>query len=91
MDQHEPQLVLLDLNLPLIGGLDVLKQLVKDHPEIPVRVVRSQDTTSVVIECEKHGAIADLLKHSPRDELLETMREAINGLDEEEERSPESV
>jgi DNA-binding NarL/FixJ family response regulator len=57
------------------------------HPEIPVIVVSSQNTTSVVVECQKYGAIGYVLKHAPRSELLEMLREAIDGLEEGDEPS----
>lgn len=81
-EEHRPKLVLLDLNLPVMGGLDVLKQIHAAHPEIPVVVVSSQNTTSVVVDCQKHGAIAYLLKHTPRAELREAIREVIDSLEE---------
>ncbi len=84
VEEHEPKLVLLDLNLPVLGGLEVLKRLNVSHPEIPVVIVSSQNTSSVIVECQKNGAVGYMLKHTPRAELLETMREVMDGLDDED-------
>lgn len=88
VEEHVPKLVLLDLNLPGLEGLEVLKQLSALHPEIPVVIVSSHNASSVIVECQKSGAIGYLLKHTSRAELLEAMREVIDGLDDEEEAIP---
>lgn len=88
--EHQPKLVLLDLNLPVLTGLEVLKLLNDAHPEIPVIVVSSQNTASVIVECQKYGAVGYLIKHTPRVELLEAMREVIDGLECDEEPSAEN-
>ena len=81
IQEHSPQLVLLDLNLPVLGGLGVLKQIEAVRPEIPVVVISSQNTTSVIVECQKHGAVGYILKHTPRPELIEALREILDGQD----------
>jgi len=39
---HKPDVILLDINLPQIGGLEVLAKLKAAHPTIPVVIVSSQ-------------------------------------------------
>jgi two-component system chemotaxis response regulator CheY len=88
--EHSPELVVLDLNLPLLGGLDVLRQLTETRPEIPVIVVSSQTAASTVVECQRQGAVGYVLKHSPRNVALAALREALDGLGEGEEEGGES-
>jgi len=41
---NKPDVVLLDINLPEVNGLQVLAQLKADHPKMPVIIVSSQGT-----------------------------------------------
>jgi two-component system chemotaxis response regulator CheY len=77
---HNPELVLLDINLPMMSGLEVLQALGQERPEIPVIMISSQSAMKTVLECVKHGAVAYILKHSPRAEALKMLANAIDGL-----------
>jgi two-component system chemotaxis response regulator CheY len=88
--QHRPELVLLDINLPLMNGLEVLARLASEQPEIPVIMVTSQSTMKTVLDASKLGAIAYILKHSPKAEALKMLREAIDGLANEDGEGAES-
>jgi two-component system chemotaxis response regulator CheY len=81
---HRPELVLLDLNLPRLDGLTVLRRMAESYPEIPVIVATSQNNLQTVVECQKLGAIGYVLKQSPRDELRRHLALAIDGLGEVE-------
>ena len=82
--EHAPELVVLDLNLPLMGGLEVLQNLSETRPEMPVVVVSSQTGSSTVVECQRRGAAGYVLKHSPRTVALAAFREVLDGLGEDE-------
>jgi len=78
--QHRPELVLLDVNLPIMNGLEVLEHLAAEHPAMPVIMVTSQSAMKTVLESVKLGAIAYILKQSPNAESLKMLRDAIDGL-----------
>jgi len=80
--EHRPELVLLDINLPLMSGLDVLRELRSIAAETPVIMVSSQSAIKTVQEALELGAIAYVLKHGSKDQALETIREALDSLDE---------
>ena len=61
---HKPDVILLDINLPQIGGLEVLAKLKAAHPTIPVVIVSSQSTMKTVIQARALGAEAYVLKHA---------------------------
>ncbi len=81
--EHQPELVLLDINLPMMNGLDVLKQLSLERPRIPVIMVTSQSAMKTVLEASKLGAIGYILKHSPRAEAVRMLGEALDTLADE--------
>jgi len=83
--QHDPELVMLDINLPLMSGLEVLAALQAERPELPVIMVSSQSSMKTVTECVKLGATSYILKHSPRAEAAKMLGEALAGLGDEPE------
>jgi DNA-binding NtrC family response regulator len=77
---HEsPQLILLDLSLPKVSGLDVLKRLsqVKPSDNIPVIVMTAHGSIEAAVEAMKEGAYDFLTKPLDRDHLLIVIRKAL--------------
>ena len=79
--KHKPEVVLLDVNLPVIGGLEALAQIRALEPDIPVIMVTSQTAMSTVQEAARLGAAGYVLKHVPKPEALRSLAEAIDGLE----------
>jgi len=77
---HKPHVILLDINLPQVGGLEVLGKLKAAHPEIPVIIVSSQSTMKTVIQTRELGAEAYVLKHAPKAEVLQMLSEAFDNI-----------
>ena len=75
---HPPELVLLDINLPVMSGLEVLKHLGEMLQGVPVIMVTSQGAMKTVLECVKLGARAYILKQSPKAEAVRMLREALD-------------
>ncbi len=82
--RHEPELMLLDLNMPVMDGMTVLRKVSRDYPEIPVVIVTGENSSSIVIECGRLGAVGYVLKTSPRAELIKNLSEAIGAPDDED-------
>jgi two-component system nitrogen regulation response regulator GlnG len=60
--QHDPDVVLLDLALPDLSGLEVFRRLHQHHPKTPVIFITGHGTTDTAIEAMKRGAFDYLLK-----------------------------
>jgi DNA-binding NarL/FixJ family response regulator len=77
---HKPDVILLDINLPQVGGLEVLAKLKAAHPAIPVIIVSSQSTMKTVIQTRELGAEAYVLKHAPKSEVLQMLSDAFDNI-----------
>ena len=77
--QESPQLVLLDLTLPKISGLDVLKRLaqMKLSESPPVIIITAHASIETAVEAMKVGACDFLTKPLGRDHLLIVIRKAL--------------
>lgn len=70
-DEYDPGLVLLDLRMPGMDGLDVLTELVEKHPETPVIVISGHGTMNDAIEAMRRGAWDFVPKPLPSNEILD--------------------
>ena len=82
---HKPDLVLLDVNLPGLNGLQVLAQIKQFDPDLPVVIVTSQSALSTVNEAVRLGASGYLLKHARKEDTLKALKELIESISEENE------
>ncbi|MFQ5499991.1 MAG: sigma-54-dependent transcriptional regulator [Candidatus Zixiibacteriota bacterium] len=69
-------LVMLDVNLPSLSGLDVLKQIRKVNDDLPVIVISGFVSTENAIEAMREGAFEYLTKPFQVDRLIETVNKA---------------
>lgn len=81
INEHDPELVLLDMNMPVMTGLEVLAQIQEVRPELPVIVVSSENAIKTVQEAVRLGAVAYILKHSAKSEVIKTMRAAFDAIE----------
>jgi DNA-binding NtrC family response regulator len=77
-----PQVVLLDMLMPGIGGLETLKRIKKDHPEVKVILLTGRGSWDG-IQGEREGAYDCLMKPIQIEELMQIMAGAVEGSKEE--------
>ncbi len=70
----QPDLVLMDINMPKMDGVEALKRINASNPGALVIMLTSQNTAEVVRECLMHGAKNFLLKSNPAAVLYEELR-----------------
>ncbi|WP_104203394.1 sigma-54-dependent transcriptional regulator [Billgrantia saliphila] len=68
--EARPDLMLLDLRLPGMSGMDVLAETSRQHPELPVVMVSAHGDTRAAVQAVKAGATDYLTKPFALDELL---------------------
>src|SRR5207302_1971241 len=70
------QVVVTDLKMPGLSGMDVIKTLRDSRPQLPVILMTGHHTTETAIEAMKFGAYDYILKPPEPDELLELIDRA---------------
>ena len=74
-----PDVVLMDLRMPVMGGVEAIAALRRAAPGVRVLVLTTFDTDRDVLPAIEAGATGYLLKDTPRDELLRAVRAAHRG------------
>jgi nitrogen regulation protein NR(I) len=77
VEREKPDAVLLDVRLPDLSGLDVLKELRAIDPKLPVIVMTTHGTAETAIEAMQRGAFDYLLKPWNLDELTNLVNQAL--------------
>lgn len=77
LEKSQKDLVLLDLNLPGISGVDVLKQVNSNYPDTGIIIITASDSTKVAVDCMKIGAIDYISKPFDIDELRLCVKRAL--------------
>lgn len=85
--QEQPDLVLLDVNMPNLDGLQTLQRLREVAPEANVVMLTSLANRQTVEECVRLGALAYIRKDTPRDELGVQLQQIIQDCFEPDESS----
>lgn len=75
--QREPDCVLLDLHMPRMSGLQVLRTLQTTRRTLPIVVITAHDARETREQCLAAGAAAYLRKPLEQGELLDTITTAL--------------
>jgi DNA-binding NarL/FixJ family response regulator len=74
-----PDLILMDLRMPGVGGVDAIRQIVEESPHVRVLVLSASAEESDVLEAVKVGAAGYILKSATSEELVEAVRRVRRG------------
>jgi len=75
--QHQPDVVLLDVNLPFVPGTEILRRLLEIDPEAAVIVVTSDQSGETIREVCELGAMSYVLKQLPPIQMKEVLADAL--------------
>jgi DNA-binding NarL/FixJ family response regulator len=75
----QADVVLMDLRMPEMGGVEAIRRLRQSAPTVRVLVLTTYDTDDDVLPAIEAGAIGYLLKDAPREELTRAVRAAFQG------------
>jgi DNA-binding NarL/FixJ family response regulator len=76
---HGPEVVLMDLSMPGVGGIEATRSILAGHPAVRVIALTSSSGSSEVLGALDAGAIGYLLKEASPDELRDGIRAAARG------------
>lgn len=79
LPQVKPDIVLMDLKMPVMNGVHATHIIRRDHPHIPVLVLTTFDDDDWVIDAVRSGAAGYLLKDTPRDRLITAVKDTVEG------------
>jgi DNA-binding NarL/FixJ family response regulator len=74
-----PEVILMDLQMPTVTGVDAIRQIVDESPHVKIIVLSVSAEEADVLEAVKVGASGYLLKSATSDEIVDAVRRARDG------------
>ena len=79
VDELKPEIVIMDIAMPDMNGIEATRRISSEHPEIKVLILSMHHDKRMVIEVFNAGARGYLLKECAADELLRAIRTLLQG------------
>ena len=79
VDKYKPDLLILDLTMPRMNGLEAIKEIKKISPKTRIMILTIHDTEEYVFPALNAGADGYLLKYANQDELLTGVKMVLEG------------
>ena len=77
--KHQPDIVLVDINLPGINGIEVMKSLKKEYPKIQFMILTVFEDDDKIFNALSSGASGYMLKSTTPAKILDAIRELHDG------------
>ena len=88
LERRPIDVVVTDLRMPEIDGMELLAKVVAEYPDVPVVMMTAHGTVPTAVEAMKCGAADFLLKPFDREELLFVVRKAVTAARHAQSRLP---
>ena len=75
----QPDVVLLDINMPHLNGLEVAEKLLKNYPNVRIIMLTMYSDRKFVEDCQRMGVPGYILKNSGVDEVLNAIETVLAG------------
>lgn len=79
LKETEVDVLLLDLQMPVMDGLETLTQVKKLYPDLNVLMLTTNDEGSIITSIFKSGATGYLLKNASQETLIQGIKDAYTG------------
>jgi len=79
IDKLKPDIILMDLVMPVMDGIEAIRQIKAGHPQIQILVLTSFATDDKIFPAIKAGALGYLIKDTGPDELVHAIRQVHQG------------
>jgi NarL family two-component system response regulator LiaR len=80
VNEHKPDVILMDLLMPGMDGLEAIAKIIDENPETKILVVTSLEDEDKVLAAVQAGALGYFPKTAPRTFLLEAIRKVADGI-----------
>ena len=77
LDRAQPDLLILDIEMPGLTGMEVLKEVRRDQPALPVVIMTAHGTVALAVKAMKEGATEFITKPFEMDSLLLVIQSAL--------------
>ncbi len=77
LSEHKVSIIVLDLSMPFISGEELLAEINRDFPEIPVIIVTATNDIEMAIECMKKGAKDYLVKPIEKNRFISSVERVL--------------
>ena len=78
-EKHNPDVILMDINMPRVSGVDATETLLKEYPEAKVIILSIHDDGSYVTHALKTGALGYMLKEMDAEAIVEAIKVVSSG------------
>ena len=80
IEQHsDVDLVLLDLNMPGMDGLNGIVNLRSTYPDVPVVILSAEEDKNIVLQSMTYGAVGFITKSMPREKIIAAIEQILDG------------
>lgn len=79
IEEHKPDVVIMDINMPQINGVEATRMLIEKYPDTKVIILSIHDDENYVTHALKTGAQGYLLKEMDADALVEAVKVVADG------------
>jgi NarL family two-component system response regulator YdfI len=79
VDDCKPDVILMDLQMPVMDGITAIEHLRRSHPELAIVILTTYKENDLMLRGLQAGARGYLLKDSARETLIETIQAAASG------------
>jgi len=75
----DPDILILDISLPEMSGIEALTQFLKIKPDLKVIALTMHDSRDIILDMVKRGAKGYILKDTPMEELINAIKSVMEG------------
>ena len=79
VEKDQPDIVLLDISLPYLNGLEITRKITKHYPKIKVLILTMHKSDEYAFELLSAGAKGYIIKQAAPNQLISAIREVSNG------------
>ncbi len=77
LETNETGMVVLDLIMPKVSGIELLPRIVQQHPQVPVVVMTASQDVETAVQCMKEGAFDYLIKPVEESRFVSSVKRAL--------------